>query len=63
MKVTNMTRYQISYSKRGIPLSIFLDDRNNACRMAVNLEKAGYIVNMVEHTKDVVKDVDYKGML
>lgn len=50
-----MSRYQIVYSKRGIPLTIWEGNADTAHKFADGLRKAGYSVDVWEHTKDEVK--------
>ncbi len=48
-----MARYQIVYSKRGFPLTFWINDKEMARSMATNLRKVGYYdVNVWVHTKD-----------
>ena len=54
-----MNRYQIVYSKRGVPLIVWLDDRERTCRMAAALVKAGYIVSVWEHTENGAKEIAF----
>lgn len=47
-----MIRYQIIYIKRGIPIAIWKDNADTAHKFADGLRKAGYSVDVWEHTKD-----------
>lgn len=47
-----MTRYQITYIKRGVSLTVWVDDKDNAKKMADSLRKGGYIVDVWAHTQD-----------
>lgn len=46
-----MKRYQIVYSKRGYPLITWMDDAGRAYKFAEGLRKAGYSVDVWEHTE------------
>lgn len=47
-----MTRYQIVYSKRSSPLFTWADDAERARKLADDLRKAGYSVDVWAHNQD-----------
>lgn len=47
-----MSRYQIVYSKRGLSLTTWKNDMESARTLANEMRKAGYSVDVWEHTKD-----------
>ena len=51
-------RYQIVYAKRGYPLTVLLNDEENAKKMAESLRKAGYDVTVWLHTEAGAKKTD-----
>lgn len=51
-------RYQILYSKRGWPLTVWMDDEAAARKMAAGLRKAGYSVTVWAHTADGAHKTD-----
>ena len=53
-----MSRYQISYIKRGVSLTVWSDNKDNAHKMAGGLRKAGYIVDVWVHTKTGARKTD-----
>ena len=53
-----MTCYQIVYSKRGIPLTAWMDNADAAHKFADGLRKAGYSVDVWAHTKDGAHKTD-----
>lgn len=53
-----MTRYQIVYLKHGYPLTCWADNEGDARKMADRLRKAGYSVDVWEHTKTSAHKTD-----
>lgn len=53
-----MTRYQIVYSKRGIPLTAWMDSADAAHKFADGLRKTGHFVDVWAHTKDGAHKTD-----
>ena len=45
-------RYQIVYMKRGFPLTTWADDADRAQRLAAQLRRAGYSVDVWQHTDE-----------
>ena len=45
-------RYQIIYMKRGFPLTTWADDADRAQRLAAQLRRAGYSVDVWQHTDE-----------
>ena len=53
-----MIRYQIVYSKRGLPLTVWNDNADIAHKFADGLRKAGYSVDVWIHTKEGARKTD-----
>ena len=53
-----MTRYQITYSKRGVPFAYWMDDAAAAHKFADCLRKAGYSVDVWMHTQSGAQKTD-----
>lgn len=53
-----MTHYQIVYSKRGYPLFTWADDAEHARKLADNLRKVGYFVDVWAHNQDGARKTD-----
>jgi len=53
-----MTRYQIVYSKRGIPLTAWMDSADAAHKFADGLRETGHSVDVWAHTKDGAHKTD-----
>ena len=53
-----MSRYQIVYSKRGTPLTTWMDDPDRAKTFADSLRAAGYTVDIWSHNRDGAKKID-----
>lgn len=45
-------RYQIVYMKRGFPLTTWADDADRAQRLVAQLRRAGYSVDVWQHTDE-----------
>lgn len=52
-------RYQVVYSKRGVPFVFWTKDKDNALKMADGLQRAGYSVSVWQHNTDGAREIDF----
>lgn len=53
-------RYQILYSKRGWPFTVWMDDEAAAQKMAARLRKAGYSVELLAHAAEGAHKIEIR---